>query len=276
MTRGLGPIPEGAYGVVEREHDDSPFGVHLQELVINGFTVLGAGFGPGDRDALASAVEEAHQSYVAFHGHEQLSSVGEAHTVRALLATGGSRFAHLALAPKLLELVGAAMRTRFILNQQNAIINPAREPYRQGLWHRDLPYQHYVSSRPLAVNALYCVDDFTAANGATWLLPGTHRVERFPSPSYVRTHAMQAIAPAGSFLVLDCMIFHAGGWNSTDSDRRGVNHVYTLPSAAQQVSLAGIGEVLGLDPDNRAILGDGFGAAADAGDYIRGRIARLR
>lgn len=269
-------IPESAYGVVERESDDSPFGVHLQELAINGYTVLDAGFEPNDREALAIAIDDTHRAYLAFHGHERLSSVGEAHTVRALLSTGGSQFAHLALSPRLLELVGGAMRTRFILNQQNAIINPAREPYRQGSWHRDLPYQHYVSSRPLAINALYCVDDFTAANGATWLLPGTHRVERFPSSSYVRRHAIQAIAPAGSFLILDCMIFHAGGWNSTDRDRRGVNHVYTLPSAAQQVSLAGIGEVLGLAPEHRAILGDGFGATADAGDYVRGRIARRR
>ncbi len=269
-------VPQGAYGVVERELDDSPLGIRLQELAINGFTVLDAGFAPSDRESLASALDDAHRAYVDLHGRERLSSVGEAHTVRALLAAGGRRFADLALHPKLLELVGAGMRTRFILNQQNAIINPAHEPYRQGSWHRDLPYQHYVATRPLAINALYCVDDFTEANGATWLLPGTHRVERFPSASYVQAHAVQAIAPAGSFLVLDCMIFHAGGWNGTDRDRRGVNHVYTLPSAAQQVSLGGVGEALGLSPEHRAILGDGFGAAIHAGDYIRGRIARLR
>ena len=55
-------VPQSAYGVVERELDDSPLGVRLQELAINGFTVLDAGFTPSDREALASALDDAHRA----------------------------------------------------------------------------------------------------------------------------------------------------------------------------------------------------------------------
>jgi hypothetical protein len=35
----------------------------------------------------------------------------------------------------------AVIQGTFILNQQNGIINPAKEADNQAAWHRDLPYQ---------------------------------------------------------------------------------------------------------------------------------------
>src|SRR3546814_5583379 len=53
-----------------------------------------------------------------------------------------------------------------------SIVNPAEhQSYGQGLFHRDLPHQHFVSSRPLAINALFCIDAFLEANGATLVVP---------------------------------------------------------------------------------------------------------
>ena len=39
--------------------------------------------------------------------------------------------------------------------------------HHQSAFHRDLPYQHFTSSRPIAINALFCADEFTNENGAT-------------------------------------------------------------------------------------------------------------
>ena len=41
-----------------------------------------------------------------------------------------------------------------ILMQQNGVINPSGQAHTQLAYHRDLPYQHFVSSRPLAISAL--------------------------------------------------------------------------------------------------------------------------
>ncbi|WP_457831307.1 phytanoyl-CoA dioxygenase family protein, partial [Staphylococcus aureus] len=79
-------------------------------------------------------------------------------------------------------------------------------------WPRDLPYQHYVSSTPLAVNALFCVDDFTLDNGSTFVIPATHKEINYPSESFVERNAVQVTAKAGQYILLDCMLFHSGGF----------------------------------------------------------------
>ncbi len=94
---------------------------------------------------------------------------------------------------------------------QNGIINRSGEDHYQVTWHRDLNYQHFVSSRQLAISALYCIDDFSEATGATYLLPASHRSETFPSDAYVHRHQTAIEAPAGSVLVFERCCFTAPG-----------------------------------------------------------------
>jgi ectoine hydroxylase-related dioxygenase (phytanoyl-CoA dioxygenase family) len=90
-----------------------------------------------------------------------------------------------------LEICRRLIADYVVLNQQNGVINPPHgQPYSQGKWHRDLPYQHFVSSRPLAVNAFFCLDPFTPGNGATMVLPASYRQESFPSDRFVVTEAV--------------------------------------------------------------------------------------
>lgn len=68
------------------------------------------------------------------------------------------------------------------LTQLASAFNSARANYIQrwgeaclrSLALRPVLYQHYVSSSPLAVKALFCVDDFTHENGSTFVLPASH------------------------------------------------------------------------------------------------------
>ena len=139
----------------------------------------------------------------------------------------------------------------------NGIVNPAgAAAYSQSPFHRDLPYQHFVSSRPLAINALFCVDPFTEENGATWVIPASHKEEAFPSEPVLRAVRRQVAAPAGSFLVLDCMVWHGGGVNRSVRDRRAVNHLYTIAMMRQQIDLpAFLGDGFTQDPAIRQLLG---------------------
>jgi ectoine hydroxylase-related dioxygenase (phytanoyl-CoA dioxygenase family) len=95
-------------------------------------------------------------------------------------------FLELAANPRILKICRTLVADYVTLNQQNGIINPPNgQRYNQAAWHRDLPYQHFTSSRPLAINALFCIDAFTVENGATKVLPASHREEAFPSDAFI-------------------------------------------------------------------------------------------
>jgi ectoine hydroxylase-related dioxygenase (phytanoyl-CoA dioxygenase family) len=87
--------------------------------------------------------------------------------------------------------------------------------------HRDdsvypLPRPHPT----VVVNTIWALDDFTDANGATRLLPGSHRDpgDRPPTDSQTIVAAM----PAGSMMMYVGSLWHGGGANATDRPRLGV------------------------------------------------------
>jgi ectoine hydroxylase-related dioxygenase (phytanoyl-CoA dioxygenase family) len=88
----------------------------------------------------------------------------------------------------------------------------------------------------LALSALYCIDEFTEETGGTYLLPGTHKVEAFPSVEYTLAHQTTISAKAGSILIFDSMLYHRTGFNRSRGTRRAVNHIYCLPLIKQQIS----------------------------------------
>jgi ectoine hydroxylase-related dioxygenase (phytanoyl-CoA dioxygenase family) len=88
----------------------------------------------------------------------------------------------------------------------------------------------------LAINALYAVDDFTIENGATYVIPASHKSEKFPSENFLETNKTQISVKAGSFLVLDCMIYHAAAPNLSNFPRIGLNHVYTTVMFRPQIN----------------------------------------
>jgi ectoine hydroxylase-related dioxygenase (phytanoyl-CoA dioxygenase family) len=225
------------YGVLIASASGTAIERIAEQVRVTGYGVLDSGLSADEILAVTLAFERTRMSYLSRFGDARLTSMGEQHTIRAMLAHGEMVFRQLATQPRVLEVVSHLICGRFLLNQQNGIINPPDQTYVQGKWHRDLPYQHFVSSRPLAINALYCVDDFTIDNGATLVLPGTHKVEAFPSPAFAESSARHITAKAGSFLIIDCMLYHKGGVNQSGQARRAVNHVYTIPYIKQQISL---------------------------------------
>lgn len=227
------------YGVKERTPEaDDLLGPTVESLRLLGYAVIDGGYSQAELSVLSNAFDAAYQAQLADHGgSDALKPIDEHNTIRAPLAIN-SVFLELAGNPRILNVCSTLLGDRFILNQQNGIMNPPNSaPYNQGAYHRDLPYQHFVTSRPLALNALFCLDIFTVENGATKVITGSHKQEAFPSDSAARALEMQITAPAGSFIVLDGMLFHSGGVNRTAVQRRAINHVYTLPFIKQQIEL---------------------------------------
>jgi len=74
-------------------------------------------------------------------------------------------------------------------------------------------------AQPLAVNVAWLLDDFTAENGGTRYVPGSHLRGHGPDPS-VATATVPITAPAGSLLVMDGRLWHQTGENRTPGVER--------------------------------------------------------
>lgn len=264
-------IPEGTYGVVQRDVFHSSLDEVAEQIRRLGYAVIDSGYTEAEHQALSEAFDMARAAYVQRWGEARLKRLGELHTLRALLTHGGPLFLKLATHRVLLELLERLIEGKFALSQQNGVINPAGESYNQGAWHRDLPYQHFLSSTPLAVNALFCMDDFTTENGSTFVLPGSHRSAAFPSEAYLRQHALQVEAKAGQFIVMDCMLFHSGGRNRGNADRRAVNHAYMIPYFRQQIELPGNLDASTLSESEKSLLGFSYSSPPSVEAYLVSR-----
>lgn len=132
-------IPEGTYGVVQRDVFHSSLDEVAEQIRRLGYAVIDSGYTEAELHALSEAFDMARAAYVQRWGEARLKSLGELHTLRALLTHGGPLFLKLATHRVLLELLGRLIEGKFALSQQNGVINPAGESYNQGAWHRDLP-----------------------------------------------------------------------------------------------------------------------------------------
>lgn len=93
--------------------------------------------------------------------------------------------------------------------------------------HRDgLIYPVRFPSITLTVPTMWACTDFTAANGATSIVPGSHLWpdDREPREDEIVPAAM----PAGSVLIYTSSLLHGGGRNTTTTGRRGMALHYNL------------------------------------------------
>lgn len=86
---------------------------------------------------------------------------------------------------------------------------------------------------PLVCNSMWALTDFTDANGATRLVPGSHRADH--APDFVTEYeTIPAEMARGSVLVWDGALWHGGGANRTTEDRIGIAMNYCAGYIRQQ------------------------------------------
>jgi ectoine hydroxylase-related dioxygenase (phytanoyl-CoA dioxygenase family) len=230
----------------------------VEEIRIKGLTIVYGVIPEAEVNALRQSLDAIYETQLEeMGGAERLRLTQDIWTARAPLAYD-ERFLTLARSPAVLAIVEAFLGDYFTLMLQNGVINVPVHGQGQaaGAWHRDLNYQHFVCSRPLSISALYCLDDFSETTGGTVVLDASHRLEPFPSESYVAAHQRTINAPAGSALVFDSMLYHRGGLNKSAAPRRAVNHMYTLPFLKPQISFPRLfGDKYASDPFLRKFLG---------------------
>jgi ectoine hydroxylase-related dioxygenase (phytanoyl-CoA dioxygenase family) len=126
----------------------------------------------------------------------------------------------------------------------------------QGLHPDDAIYPLARPHSELVVNVMWPFDDFTRANGATRVVPGSHRwVDERPGPD---TETIAVEMPAGSAMMYVGSLWHGGGANTTAHERIGVvlhyaaawlrpveNHVLAVPRAVVATLPPKLQELLG-------------------------------
>src|ERR1051326_922802 len=148
-------------------------------------------------------------------------------------------FAELICHTPLLDVLEALFDSgEFAFHNYKCIIKAARVSSVMR-WHRDLPYLEHSS--PNLITAMLCLDEMTAANGATVVIPGSHRIaheEVTPADMDVPEEKIPAAAervtvccPAGSAVLFHVNLLHGGGPNRSPGHRRNVISIWSGPDA---------------------------------------------
>lgn len=225
------------YGISERSSSEDMLDFHWEEIQRLGFTKIKNAIPAEELKYYQSSIDELYQQQAAQEGGDALAEeIGDADVIRCPLAFD-AKYLNLAMNDHIHGLFKKAFGQNYILMMQNGILNKPDRKQPQTSWHRDLNYQHWVSSKPLVMNALFCLDDFTLENGGTVVLPGSHLVADFPSDKFILKHEVGLTAKAGDVLVMDSMVFHRTGYNQSQHSRRAVNHVVGLPFMNQQLDI---------------------------------------
>ena len=134
-------------------------------------------------------------------------------------------FDDLAVHPLLLGALDHALGPHYQFSAPVALqIGPGESAQ---ILHRDediypLPRPH----APVVLNSMWALCDFTERNGATRLVPGSHRWPEDRLPREDET--VPVTMPAGSVLVYLGGLWHGGGANTTDRPRPGLLLEYVV------------------------------------------------
>jgi ectoine hydroxylase-related dioxygenase (phytanoyl-CoA dioxygenase family) len=220
----------------------------------SGFVVLPDLIAPGElaemRRTLAPALDEELYGRNDFEGHRT-------QRVYSLVARAPG-FAALVEHPRVLALCDAFLEPNYLLTASQAIrILPGETPQP---FHTDDSF--YPIARPrdaVSVSFIFAVDAFTPENGATQVVPGSHRwadaaVERLLAeidfatvpepdrtprakesrPAWLRGEPLDVVMPAGAAIAFLGTLVHRGGANRSSAARLALSNQYCQPWARQQ------------------------------------------
>lgn len=213
----------------------------LERYHEQGFAILRDVLGASEVDALCAAL----QPYLDL-GYQGRNDFEGERTQRVYSLVGrGAVFERTALHPVVLELVDALLRPGYLLTASQAIcIHPGETPQPV---HYDDTFYTLPRPRPaVSVSTIWALDDFSAANGGTEVIPGSHLWDDeqvastyVANPEAAPDEALVAqLVPlemsAGSLVFFAGTLLHRGGANRSSAPRRAFSHQYCEPWARQQ------------------------------------------
>jgi ectoine hydroxylase-related dioxygenase (phytanoyl-CoA dioxygenase family) len=212
----------------------------VEEIAERGYTILEGVIGEELCDGLAEdllRLERELEVEPAGNSFEGASTL----RVYNLLAHG-PRWARVPVHPEVLPVVEGVLDRGCLISSLSSItILPGEtaQPIHADDQLIPLPKPH----PPTVCNTMWALTDFTEANGATRLVPGSHLADC--SPDYGAPYdSIPAEMARGSVLVWHGSLWHGGGANATDQPRVGIAMNYCAGYIRQQEN-----QQLGLDPE---------------------------
>jgi ectoine hydroxylase-related dioxygenase (phytanoyl-CoA dioxygenase family) len=216
---------------------------HLARLNEQGYTIIPDFLSPADLRAVRDGLKPflgTHRGRNNFEGYKT-------ERVYTLVARGAI-FERIVEDERVLALCAKLLQPNFLLTASQAInIHPGESV--QPL-HYDDGFYTIPRPRPaISVSTIVAVDAFTAENGATEIIPGSHRwsdaqlaglydnfqtqFEQPTDPKFEKA-LIPAEMPAGGCLFFLGTLVHRGGANRSAAPRLGFSNQYCQPWARQQ------------------------------------------
>ena len=248
---------------------------HRRQLEESSFVLLEHFMSPD----LLEEVRQQLDSVYAAEGDKAGSEFRQETETRRLanLVEKGEVFRRLITTPQILDYVATVIPGEFKLSSLNA-----RAPNPQSEWVQ--PLHCDTGALPDAkgntiCNVIWMLDDFTSENGATRLVPGSHKwghlpQEVMPDPMAPHPQEILLLASAGSVAIVNTHAWHGGTANRSGGSRRCIHAFYTRWDKPQQQFQDGMlseRTKAQLSPELRKLLaiGDEYNAKISLADPLR-------
>jgi ectoine hydroxylase-related dioxygenase (phytanoyl-CoA dioxygenase family) len=213
---------------------------HVARIAEDGYTVVEGVVEASLVDELAATLERLEADLQAVPAENLFEGV---HTVRLYnLLARAEVFGRIPVHPGVLPIAERVLDPGLLISSLSSIaIGPGEsaQPVHADDQVIPLPKPHPAT----VCNTMWALTDFTEANGATRLVPGSHLADG--SPDLFATYdTVPAEMPRGSVLVWHGSLWHGGGANTTGETRVGIAMNYCAGWIRQQEN-----QQLGLDRD---------------------------
>ncbi len=135
--------------------------------------------------------------------------------------------------PLVLGLLDRVLAPNYLLSQLQ-VINILPGELAQPLHHDDGFYPVPRPRPPYGAATVIALDDFTADNGATVVIAGSHTWGEHEPDAEDCKRAIPAVMPKGSMVLFLGTLWHGGGANNSAASRLAVTAQYCEPWARQQ------------------------------------------
>jgi ectoine hydroxylase-related dioxygenase (phytanoyl-CoA dioxygenase family) len=214
--------------------DDMMLTEHLARIDADGYTIVEDAIEPELLIGLRDTIRRLEGELAV----EPLGTAAEGHSTRRMynLLAKDPIFQAMPVHPSVLPIVERLLDRGCLLSGMTAIdIGPGEDS--QPMHGDDIVMSRHLTRphAPMMVTSMWALTDFTAANGGTRYIPGSHRLPYIPKTE-LDQHDVRALEmPAGSVMVFHGSLWHGGGPNTTaDEWRLGVNVQYCPGFVRQQ------------------------------------------
>jgi ectoine hydroxylase-related dioxygenase (phytanoyl-CoA dioxygenase family) len=211
--------------------DPAKLSAHVERVKCDGFTIVEGAFAPDFADALLADLARLERELGEGPGKNLFEGLK---TVRIYnLLARGELYERIPVHENVLPVVEAVLDKGCLVSSLSSIaIGPGEVA--QPIHADDMVIPLEKPHVPIVCNTMWALTDFTEDNGATCVIPGSHRSAENPALGVTYEGTVPATMKKGSVLVFDGSIWHGGGANRTDERRVGIAMNYCAGYIRQQ------------------------------------------